>query len=304
MTTYEPGITTSKRRIDWPLTSFFVLAYAIAWGAFGVVALIARQSGLESAQALMAMGDSFQFEGANLVAPHWLVYLLTRLADFAFSIAGVVMIAVTAGRAGLRELGRRLARWRISWFWYVAGLLPVFLYLLATAIAGAFPSMDLSPSAISTAVFSLQAGFFVSLFLRGALGEELGLRGFALPRLQVNNSPFRASLIIGVLWGAWHLPVLIGRDMLSIVAFSLLSFGLSFLFTWLFNGSGGSLIPVLLFHAVQNWEEGFETVFPSLVGTDWELVSTLALLLLGVGAGVLVWRNSRQKNEGSNVTLA
>jgi membrane protease YdiL (CAAX protease family) len=164
---------------------------------------------------------------------------------------------------------------------------------LATALAGAFPSADFSVSTISTALFSLHAGFFVSLFLRGAMGEELGLRGFALPRLQENNSPFRSSLIIGVLWGAWHLPVLIGRDLLSIVAFSLLSFGLSFLFTHLFNGSRGSLIPVLLFHATQNWEDGFEVVFPALAGTDWELVSTLALLLIGILAGVLVWRNSR-----------
>ena len=84
-----------------------------------------------------------------------------------------------------------------------------------------------------------------------------------------------------IAWGAWHLPVLIGRDLLSIVAFSLLSIGLSLLFTWLFNGSGGSLIPVLLFHASQNWEEGFETLFPSLVGTEWELISTLSLLWLG-----------------------
>jgi membrane protease YdiL (CAAX protease family) len=143
------------------------------------------------------------------------------------------------------------------------------------------------------ALFSLQAGLFVSLFLRGAMGEELGLRGFALPRLQENNSPFRSSLIIGILWGAWHLPVLIGRDVLSIVAFSLLAIGLSFLFTLMFNGSGGSLIPVLLFHATQNWEDGFEVIFPALVGTDWELVSTLALILIGVVAGVLVWKKRR-----------
>ena len=65
------------------------------------------------------------------------------------------------------------------------------------------------------------------------------------------------------------------------------------LFTLLFNGSGGSLIPVLLFHASQNWEEGFETLFPSLVGTEWELISTLSLLVIGVVAGVMVWRNGR-----------
>ena len=142
---------------------------------------------------------------------------------------------------------------------------------------------------------TLTYGFFVSLFLRGALGEELGLRGFALPRLQERLSSFRASLIIGVFWGAWHLPVLIGREPLSIAAFALLSIGLSMLFTWLFNGSGGSLIPVLLFHAAQNWEDGFEVLFPGLVGTEWELVSTLSLLLIGVVASVLVWRNGRLK---------
>jgi membrane protease YdiL (CAAX protease family) len=293
MTTSQPDVTITEQRIDWPLISFFALAYAIAWGTFGVVGLLARQAGLDSAQTLMTMGEAYQFEGVSLAVPYWLVYLLTRLADFSFSIAGVVMIAVTAGRVGLRELWNRLTRFRISWVWYVVGLLPVLLYMLATAVAGAFPSADFSTSAISTALFSLQSGFFVSLFLRGALGEELGLRGFALPRLQENNSPFRSSLIIGFFWGAWHLPVLIGRDILSIVAFGLLSFGLSFLFTLMFNGSGSSLIPVLLFHATQNWDEGFETVFPALVGTDWELVSTLILLLVGVVAGILVWRNSR-----------
>lgn len=241
----------------------------------------------------MVMAEAYQFEGANLSAPGWLLYMVTRMADFAFSIAGVVLIAITAGRVGLRELWQRLTRWRISWFWYMAGLLPLFLYGIAAAVAGALGSADFSLNTISTALFSLQAGFFVSLFLRGAMGEELGLRGFALPRLQGSMSPFRASLVIGFFWGAWHLPVLIGRDVLSIVAFGLLSFGLSFLFTWLFNGSGGSLIPVLLFHAAQNWEEGFETFFPTLLGTDWELVSTLLLLLLGVVAGVLVWRKSR-----------
>jgi membrane protease YdiL (CAAX protease family) len=279
--------------VDWPLITFFVLAYAIAWGAFGILGLIARQSGVESTQAFMTMGELFQFEGVSLSVSPWLVYLLTRLADFAFSIAGVVMIATTAGRMGLRQLWQRLTRWRIGWGWYAVGLLPIVLYVVATAVANGFSSTNITLSTITTALFSLHAGFFVSLFLRGALGEELGLRGFALPRLQQRMSPFRASLIIGVLWGAWHLPVLIGRDVLSIVVFSLLSIGLAMLFTWLFNGSGGSLIPVLLFHASQNWEEGFETLFPSLVGTEWELVSTLSLLVIGVVAGVLVWRNGR-----------
>jgi hypothetical protein len=98
-------------------------------------------------------------------------------------------------------------------------------------------------------------------------------------------------LIIGLLWGAWHLPVLLQRDVVSIVAFLLLAFGLSFIFTFLFNRSEGSLIPVLLFHATQNSEEFFETFFPALLGSDWELISTLSLLVIGLVFGIIVWRS-------------
>lgn len=288
---------SERKGLDWPLIGFFILAYAIAWGALAILGVIARQSGIDSALALLEMGETLQFGGAALSAPRWLVYLLTRLADFAFSISGVIVIAVTAGRGGLRELWARLTRWRISWKWYVAGLLPIFLYGLATIVAGGTGTADFSANTLYTMLFSVSGGLFVSLFLRGAFGEELGLRGFALPHLQKRMAPFRASLIIGFFWGAWHLPVLLGRDPISIVAFILLSFGLSFIFTWLFNGSGESLIPGLLFHATQNWEEGFETLFPGLIGTDWELVSTLGLLIVGLIAGVVVWRQGRREGD-------
>ena len=89
-----------------------------------------------------------------------------------------------------------------------------------------------------------------------------------------------------MVWWAWHLPILVTRDLLSNVAFFLLAMTLAFVFTWLFEGSGGSLVPVLLFHGTQNWEDGFEVFFPSIVGTDWELVSTLALLLFGLAATI------------------
>lgn len=102
--------TSSERSIDWATILFFILAYAIAWGVFAILGLIARQSDIDSAQTLLIMGESFQFEGASLIVPQWLVYLLTRLGDFAFSIAGVIMIGVTDGRVGLRELWQRLTR--------------------------------------------------------------------------------------------------------------------------------------------------------------------------------------------------
>ena len=95
MKTVQGNNTITKRGVDWPLVFFFILAYAIAWGTFGIMALIAGQAGLDNAQTLMAMSESYQFEGLSLAVPHWLLYLLTRLADFSFSIAGVIMIAIT-----------------------------------------------------------------------------------------------------------------------------------------------------------------------------------------------------------------
>lgn len=288
-------IASATNRPDWPLVLFFVLAYAIAWGTFGLMGLIAQRSGVDSAQTLLRMGESLQFEGASLIVPEWAVYLLTRLADFAFSIAGVLMIAALYGRAGLADLGRRLLRWRVGWGWWMVALLPFALYGLATVVSGNLGSFTFAPASLGTILLSAEAGFLVYFFLRGAMGEELGLRGFALPRLQARMGTFWASAIIGVLWAGWHLPVLMGRGIVSVIVFLLLAFVLSFIFTWLFNGSGGSLLPVMVFHAAQNSEEIFETLFPGLVGTDWELISSVGLLLLGLVVGVILWRQSQRK---------
>ncbi len=105
-------------------------------------------------------------------------------------------------------------------------------------------------------------------------------------------SPLRASLIIGALWGAWHLPVVIGRPALSVITFVLIALAASVLSTWMFNGSGGSLVPVLMFHATTNWEEGIETFFPALAGVEWEAPAVLGLLIAGVAAAVALQRGA------------
>ncbi len=293
----SPRTLAFARRIDWPLVIFFALAYSIAWGTFGLMGLIAHRSGVDSAQSLMRMGESLQFEGASLIVPEWAIYLLTRLADFAFSIAGLIMIGIVSGRAGLAELCRRLLRWRVGWRWWMVALLPFALYGLATVVSGSLGSFTFTSATLGKILFSAEAGFLVYFFLRGAMGEELGLRGFALPRLQETMSPSRASAIIGVLWAGWHLPVLLGRDSVSIVIFLLLAFVLSFIFTWLFNGSGGSLLPVMVFHSFQNSEEIFEVLFPGLVGTDWELTSSVGLLVVGLLVGMMVWRQGAPRRR-------
>jgi membrane protease YdiL (CAAX protease family) len=297
-----PISTTDPRGASLaPVAAFFVLAYGIAWGMWLVVAATAGDSGVGT-DDFIRMVEAQQFEGVSPALPEWLLYLMTRVIDFSFSIAGILIIAATFGRDGLRELGARLVRWRFGARWYLLAVLPAGLFAAATILAGAASSFQVE--ALGTALFSLQAGLLVSLLLRGAMGEELGLRGFALPQLQARMSPFQASLLIGVLWGLWHLPVLLSRGPVSIVLFLILAVGLSCLFTLMFNGSGGSLIPGLLFHAIQNWEEGFESFFPVLVGTDWELPSTVALIAIGVGAGVIVHRRGAHDARAATAVRA
>lgn len=287
-----------KRGIDWAIVAFFALAYLIAWIFIPVLNTIAEQSGIPDTDSLIRMAEALQFGDAELVVPGWVVYLITRIQDFAFTISGIIMTAYVAGRAGLRELGSKLVRWRVPLRWYLFALLPVALYALAVLVStlgdpAMLDSFTFESGTLGTILFSAQAGIILAFFTRGALGEEPGLRGFALPRLQESHSPFRASVIIGIFWAGWHLPVLLGRDPVSIVAFLILAFLLSFIFAWLFNNSMQSLIPVMIFHTTQNSEEIFEVLFPGLVGTDWELISTLGLFIVGLIIGVLLWRQAR-----------
>jgi membrane protease YdiL (CAAX protease family) len=278
------------------VVAFFVLAYGIAWGTWFFLSGLASDLGLETADFVGRI-EAGDIEAGLTSYPFWSLYLLTRLIDFSFTISGLVVVFATFGLSGVRRLLGRLVRWRVIPKWYLLALLPVLFYSVAALVgaSGEGGPFEFESSTTSKILFSLQAGFFVSLLLRGAMGEELGLRGFALARLQGRMSPFRASLVIGALWGLWHLPVLVGRDIVSVVFFLAIALAASFVLTWLFNGSGGSLIPPLLFHATQNWEEGFEAVFPSLVGTDWETIAAIAILVFGVVAAVAVRRRGAEQ---------
>lgn len=282
---------------DWLVLRFFALAYAIAWSAFAALAWLAGAAGLSGPVELLSRAEALDFAGygAHLPVPAWVVYGLTRVADFAFTIAALIVIAASEGRSGLAALGRRLLPTRRAARWLWLGLVPLAFYGLATALAasraGAL-STDFSAASLGGVLFGAEAGIVFHFFFRGALGEEPGLRGFALVRMQERMGPVRASLWIGVLWALWHLPVLVGRDPVQIVAFLLLAVLLSFVMTWLFNGAGGCLLPPMLFHAVQNSEEAFETVFPFLRGTAWEMPSTLALLAFAALVTVQVVRGA------------
>ena len=150
------------------------------------------------------------------------------------------------GTADERRAWRdRLTRVRVGWRWYAIAVLALPLaYLaglgIATAGGGAFP-------------FHLQALAFFPIFLLTNFGEEIGWRGYALPKLQDRMSPFAASLLLGVLWGAFHWVALAGNAdaPLAYVAVTTIQLtAVSVIMTFVFNGSGESVPIVALMHAM------------------------------------------------------
>ena len=168
------------------------------------------------------------------------------------------MIPITQGWAGLRELGLRMIRWRVRWYWYAAAVgLPLAVLALTAGL-----NLALGASAPSLAQFGSVSTILLVFAVRlvnpadGALGEEPGWRGFALPGLQGSGlSPLVSTLILGVLVTGWHVPILFleGGDLqpFFLMGFLLGTVAVTFWYSWLLNHTGGSLLVKLVSHAAQ-----------------------------------------------------
>ena len=261
-----------------PLLAFFVLAYLVSWVIWGALAATAT----------------------SIATP--LGGVLNVVATAGPTIAAI-LVALALGSGALRRLltgfSLRLAspRWIL-----IALLLP--LLLIAAAIGLSVAGMGgATPLVTTAALLAIGAEWLRVVFLGGPLEEEVGWRGFALPRLQARMSAWNAALLLGLLWGLWHLPLYLvpgtGQfDSVSgdpatgaplIAAFVFWTVGLSVLFAWLFNSSRGSLIVVILFHASVNTG----SFIPGALGSTGA-ASMLYALLTWLAVVVVVWRYGRR----------
>lgn len=158
-----------------PLLAYFGLVYTLAWG---VILLI-----------VMALGASAEAASTTRVA---LVALPMLLAP---SLVGILLTALSEGRAGLRAMLARMTHWRVGGRWYVAALAAMPLVVLAILYALTWlVSPDYAPIVSVLGLAGLAAGFL----------EEIGWTGFATPRLLARWGSLRAGLMLGLLWGLWH----------------------------------------------------------------------------------------------------
>jgi membrane protease YdiL (CAAX protease family) len=154
-------------------------------------------------------------------------------------------------------------KWRVGLGYFAfAALAPIGLFALALLVnrivTGAWPDLRLLGEVDYLPYLTPLGVLGVWLFTYG-MGEETGWRGFALPHLQRNRSAASATLILALLWAGWHLPAFFFRDTyieMGVLGFPFFVFQMLFtamVFTWLYNSTGGSLLIVVIFHAVFNW---------------------------------------------------
>jgi len=217
-----------------PLLAYFVLSYAFFWG-FLVLIII-------TCSMLRLQPDEL---------PAWAMPIIGILGSWMPNLAAVTMTGVLAGREGIRQLLGKFFATRIAVRWYFIALFPLPLTFVAAGLyqlaGGAAPgNMGLS--------VGFWAGLIILNLLQGATGEEAGWRGFALPRLQDTHGPVKASLILGLLWNFWHLPLWLlsgysGLELLIyVLAFSVSIISLTFLITSISRKTPNSLIPIVITH--------------------------------------------------------
>ena len=208
-----------------PVVSYFVLVYALSWACWIPLAIARTSASSAPFLAVATVGISMP------------------------GLLGIGLTALVSGKTGLAELFGRLGRVREPLTWYAAALLLVPALQLA---AVGIPAL----LGVATITFAFSS-FTVLQSAASGLLEELGWRGFALPRMQARRPAFTASLLLGVLWGSWHLPLMIARGLpwtaaglIQFVFFVLLVTAWAVLLTWVYNNTNGSLFLMVLMHTV------------------------------------------------------
>ena len=234
---------------------FALISFGLAWGIVGLYALLP-----ESMEAVFG----------QITGNHPLFFL----AVYAPAIAAFILVAHYGGLTGLRRYLGRVLLWHCSWAWYAFLIIGIpLIFIGGSALKG---NLFTAPFPFA----SFQA-VLVALLLAAIKGpvEEFGWRGLALPLLQRKFAPVWAGLILGVIWGVWHIPAFLlsgtQQSEWSFTAFFIGCLAISVIATALFNRSRGSILLSAFFHfSLMN------PVFPDAQPYDTYLLAVVATLIV------------------------
>ncbi len=174
-----------------PVQSYYALVFAISWGG-----------------SLIVLGPKGLVGNKPITSAQLPLVYLAAIAGP--SVAGILSVGLIYGKAGLRELRSRLLTWRVSVIWYAIALLTAPLLTAAILFALSLTSPAFLPTIMTTSDKTglLTTGIAVSLVV--PFFEEIGWTGFAVPQLRERYGIATTGLIVGLLWGAWHVPLFSG----------------------------------------------------------------------------------------------
>ncbi len=240
------------------LLLFFVLAYVLTWAVW--FTSVAQASGALS------------------------FHIPNTLGYVGLAAAAYLAAVWSGGLPAVIDLLRRMIRWRANPLWYGVALLLMgaicyltiaigTLFGLQSQIGALFPLSGLVP-------------FILSEFALFLFTEETAWRGFALPRLQGRFNALNASLILGLFWGLWHIPLFMipgsFQQSMPFAGFVLSAIATSVFTTWIFNHSHGSILIAAIFHATTDAFIAFSGVMSSGNTLFWLFVLVLWLVALVV----------------------
>jgi membrane protease YdiL (CAAX protease family) len=210
--------------------TFFVLCYALSWTLWIPLAVLRDAVPWPLDTLALVVGSNVP----------------TAVAIF--------LTAVSGGKRGTRQLLGKLLIWRVSPWWYLMLLAPTALVLISITVVAVLFGGPTAALGIPIVAAVITVAFMT--FPGSAFGEEVGWRGFALPRLQSRRTALMASLILGTLHGLWHLPLwlrgLPDWQLGLFPAFVIQALAVAVIYTWLYNGTKGSLLLAVLFHTALN----------------------------------------------------
>jgi uncharacterized protein len=215
------------------LSKYFVLTFVVTWGG----------------SALALQGD---FAVADMPSTLLRVLLLAA-ATFAPSLVAIALTAYESGLTGVRALLSRLFRVCVAMRWYVFALcyeavIAVVALCVLYLYTGKLPLFRSGPD------WRFAAGLAIGVVVQA--GEEIGWRGYALPRLGRRFGFAHASLVLGIIWALWHLPLYYNTSAevygQSFPTFVLLVVAMSVVMTWLYVNTNGSLLLAALMHWAVN----------------------------------------------------
>lgn len=218
----------------------------------------------------------FTYGLSFLAASAWLPSVLKTVFlifyQFGPTVAALIVAHALGGWREIKQLLKKVLIWRVGIQWYLfVFLFPVAARLLAVGVnvllGGEPPKFFSSATVGVSGINPMLILLFVGVFIRPSLVEEIGWRGFALPRMQERFGALGASLLLGLLWGLWHFhPLNYPAYKDWMLWFLLMTVLASVIYTWVYNNTGGSVLLSALFHAATNFSEYVVPISPVNTG--------------------------------------